>query len=256
MLRSGLCILALCAFAGGCAARGDLELLETQLRNRENELRTAREELGAAREELLASQREIRLLQQNLADREAPALVPETARQLARITGIRFDETLTGALDRDNVAGDDFLNVVVAPHDAFDAVVRQEGTLEIELVDLALPEDRRVVASRTIDAADSSPLWHDGFLGRGFQIELPWDVPPQSTALALHARFTTPDGRTFDATQTVPVNVGEPAPLPATAAVPASELPEIRPLGFESPAKNAQKPPERIPLKSLAPPRK
>ena len=77
MRRSGLCILAVCAFAGGCAARGDIELLETQLRNRENELLTARQELNAAREELLASQRENRLLQQNFADRDAPPLLPE-----------------------------------------------------------------------------------------------------------------------------------------------------------------------------------
>lgn len=256
MRRFGLCILAVCAFAGGCAARGDIELLETQLRNRENELRTARQELNAAREELLASQRENRLLQQNLADRDAPPLLPETAQQLARITGIRFDEKLTGALNRDDVAGDDFLNVVVAPHDAFNAVVRQDGTLEIELLDLSQPEERRVVAARRIDADESGPIWHNGFLGQGFQFELPWETQPRSSTLALHARFTTLDGRTFDATQTIPVHIGDQLPLPTTAAASAPDLPEIRPLNFEAPVAKAPAGPQRISLESLAPPRK
>lgn len=215
-------ILTLPVVLAGCAARGNVELLESQLRSRENELFQVRQQLDQVEDELVASRREIRLLQQNVASQGSSPVYPETVHRLAQITGIRFDSRLTGALDRDGAPGDDELNVVVAPHDADNQVVKQEGTLELELLDLSQADDRRVIGSWRVRAEDVANHWHDGVLGKGIQLRLPWQQAPQSKSLTLFARFITPDGRRFETNQPLTVALAHKSSgiLPASAAAP------------------------------------
>lgn len=266
MRMTTVSLLMLLTAAAGCAARGNAELLEARLRTRENELFQLRQQLAERSVEIESTRREVALLQRELQTAGENSLSPDRARQLARITGLRIDPKLTGSLDRDGSPGDDVFNVVLAPHDGFDAVVRLEGTIELELLDLSLPDADRVLGHWRIEPETAATHWHDGFLAKGFQFTLPWQNAPTSPELTLHAKFTTPDGRTFDAThalrvephlQTDGVPVA-PAVLPVSAPFPEQTDAQdagIRPIGFERASREL--PPERtsIPLRELPPPR-
>jgi hypothetical protein len=213
----------------GCA-RGNVELLEAQLRNREAELRSVNGQLELKDQELARSQREIQLLQQQLANKSA---TPEAVARLARIEKIAINSQLTGALDQDGQPGDDVLNVVVSPLDSRGDVVKLDGDIEIEALDPALPEDERSLGKWNISLEQAESAWHNGFIGQGYQLTTPWQRIPQSQEIILLARYKTPDGREFSATKNIPVTpapAGTPAPLPLPQAKQETRpLPEMTP---------------------------
>lgn len=213
----------------GCA-RGNVELLEAQLRNREAELRSLSGQLELREQELARSEREIRLLQQQLADKP---VAPEAIAKLAQIEKIEINSSLTGALDQDDYPGDDVLNVVVSPLDGLGDVVRLDGDIAIEALDPSLPENERSLGRWQIGLADAESSWHDGFIGQGYQLTTPWQRLPRSKELILLARYKTPDGREFSATRNISVNPvpdGTPGLLPLPQAkTETPPLPDIRP---------------------------
>jgi len=200
----------------GCAS-GDVDLLESRLRSKDAELRALNNQLESTERRLATTEREITSLQRQLTGSS-----PEAISQLARIESIQINKRLTGALNEDSRPGDDLLNVVISPLDATGEVVKLEGRIEVEAIDPSLPEANRKLGEWTIPLEQSAENWHDGFLGKGYQITAPWQQTPQSKQVVLLARYTTPDGRSFSATQeiniTPPGGPGkslEPLPLPA-----------------------------------------
>lgn len=218
MRSTALLCLTCCTLPLAGCARGNVELLEAQLRNRESELRSLHGQLDLKHRELARSHREIRLLQQQLADKPT---TPETVARLAQIEKLAINSQLTGALDRDGRPGDDVLNVVVSPLDSRGDVVKLDGNIEIEALDPALPENERSLGKWSIGLDEAEAAWHDGFIGKGYQLTTPWQRSPQSTEILLLARYKTPDGREFSATKNIPVTpapAGTPDPLPLPQA--------------------------------------
>ena len=199
-----LCLLvsALC----GCAARRSHEIVEGRLREQnqllaetESRLQKTQNELAIAREESDT------LRQQLLADGRSPIL-PEQADALFRATGIKINELLTGSLDRDDLPGEELVNVVLVPHDADGEPIKLPGQIQIELFDLGQPGEQKSLGTWTYDIAEAREHWHSGFLSSGYLFRLPWQQPPRSPQVVLHARLKTADGREFDTSATIDVD--------------------------------------------------
>ncbi len=127
----------------GCASRGNVDVLESQLRKQEDQIFAIEAQLSQSESELTLARREVQTLRVQLAERGKPTLLPEQSQSLHRLAGVRVQKYFSGGLDRDGVPGDDLLNVVVVPHDEDGETVKSPGELEIEAIDLSAPEDAR-----------------------------------------------------------------------------------------------------------------
>jgi hypothetical protein len=115
------------------------------------------------------------------------------------------------------------LVAVLTPVDEHGDLVKLPGTIELEALDLTRPVGERQLGKWTFDAAQSRELWKSGLFSAGYQLEVPWQKSP-AEELMLHARLTTADGRHFDATHPVKVELADRAP-PRTLEMPAGVTP-------------------------------
>ncbi|MCA9079746.1 MAG: hypothetical protein KDA58_04270 [Planctomycetaceae bacterium] len=191
--------LGLCA---GCAGRGNLDLLESQLREQESLLRHARSEVTELQSQLAIARREQELLQAQLTS-EMPRAGIETVQAFAAAQGIKFHSLLTAMQDVDGQPGDDQLHVLLFPHDADGDLVKLSGELEVELFDPGHEGGMERIGRWRYSNAESQELWYNGFLSSGFQLDLPLSTLPRGNKLVVHGRLKTPDGRQFDASHTV-----------------------------------------------------
>jgi hypothetical protein len=227
--RTGLSVLAILC-AAGCATRGNVDLLESQLRRQEDSIYALERQLESAESELASARHETVALQQQMASEGRLAQLPEDSRALHRATGMRFEKLLTGGLDRDGKPGHDLLAVALAPHDGQDEVVELQGAIQIEVLDLNRPEGDRRLGLWSFDLEQTPAHWRNGFLGSGYVFRLPWQRVPASRELLLHARMKTVDGREFSASHTVQIEppgtaapvAGDPAMNPFEVGIEAS----------------------------------
>src|SRR5690349_7895727 len=80
---------------GGCASRGNLEVLESELRRQEDQMADLREQLVAAKNELHVALNEATRLRQQLANRGEVAHSPEHLENEFKAVGLRFNTYLT-----------------------------------------------------------------------------------------------------------------------------------------------------------------
>ena len=216
--RRRFCALALLALgmAGCLGHRGETELLEARLRQQQNRADANARDLAEAREQLQLARRDADLLRRQIAEGGGNPLPSEFTDQLFQASGIRFNGLMTGGRDRDQAPGDETLVAVITPHDDQGDDVKLIGTIDLEVLDMSLPERDRRIAGWTFTPEQARGMWKNGMFSRGFQWEAPWPKPPGSKELLLHASLTAPDGRKFDATH--PIKITPPA---TTAAPPA-----------------------------------
>src|SRR5262245_19590600 len=130
-------MLALLAtLPAGCAVRGDVEMLESELRRQEQAQQEVAEELKTAREELRVARLDADSLRAQLSKRGQLALVSEQAEVLYKAEGIRFNTMLTSGANRDGQPGDEGVSVLLQPVDAHGDLVKLVGAVELELFDL------------------------------------------------------------------------------------------------------------------------
>ena len=180
----------------GCATRGNVDVLESQLRKQEDQIFAIETQLSQSESELTLARREVQTLRVQLAERGKPTLLPEQSQLLHRLAGVRVQKYFSGGLDRDGVPGDDLLNVVVVPHDEDGETLKSPGELEIEAIDLSAPEGESQLGVWRFSSEEVAKHWHSG-LTSGFQFRMPWQLPPASENVVLQARFRTLDGRQF-----------------------------------------------------------
>jgi len=245
-----LWIVALVALAAtGCSTSRRYELLETQIRQQEDQLAEKDQELKAVRSELQIARQEAEALRTQLAQQGAAPLLPEHAQSLFGAQGVKFNATFTGGVNLDDTPGDDALSVVLMPVDVDGELVKLPGTIELELLDLSLPESQRQIGRWAFPVDEARTYWRRGFLSSGYVFQLPWQRAPVASELTLHGVLTTPDGRRFDTSSQVKVAVGarsaqqsppalDEGPLPAVSRVSASNasaLPGVSRAGLATP---------------------
>lgn len=205
---------------GGCASRGNLEVLESALRQQEDQLVALRQQLDAARGELEVAQNENSQLRTQLVQSGQQAHSPEHLENEFKAVGLRFNSYLTSGLDRDGVPGDEMLSVLLYPHDEQGGLVKLAGTVELKAVDLGAPNGLHEIGSWTFTPSQTKDAWHSGFLAAGFLFERPLQSLPRGADVTLHARFTTIDGRQFDAVQPLRLKTPATEPLAKSRIVP------------------------------------
>jgi outer membrane murein-binding lipoprotein Lpp len=199
----------------GCAMRGDVEMLESELRRQEQTQQELSEQLQTTRDELRIARADAGKLRTQLASRGEKSLVSEQAETLYKTESLKFSPMLTTGFDNDGRPGDEGISVLLMPVDSQGDLVKLAGAFELELVDLNRSGNDQRVGHWHFSDEESRTHWHRGFLSAGYLFRLDWQNLPASPELTLHARLTAPDGRRFDATTQIKVNP------PATAAAPA-----------------------------------
>lgn len=204
-------IMALAMCGSGCASRGNIEVLESALRQQEDRAAGLQQELAAAQNELQISQNEVSRLRTQLAEAGQQTHSPEHFENEFKAVGLRFNAYLTSGVDRDGHPGDEILSVLLYPHDEQGGLVKLPGTIELRAVDLGAPEGQQEVGMWTFNPAQTKEAWHSGFLAAGYLFEEGWQRIPQGSNITLYARFKTIDGRQFEAIQPLKVTVPSPA---------------------------------------------
>lgn len=206
---------------GGCASRGSLEILETALRQQEDQMARLERQLAETQNERDVALNEATQLRQQLAQAGHSALSPEHIENEFKAVGLRFNTYLTSGIDRDGQPGDEQISVLLYPHDEQGGLVKLNGKLELQALDLTAPKDQQEIGTWTYSPAETKEAWHSGFLAAGFLFEEPWQRPLNGSEITLHAKFTTADGRQFDAIQ--PLRVKPPEIQPVAGVNPARQ---------------------------------
>src|SRR5262249_42369696 len=93
-------ILAIAVSGAGCAAHGQMDILESRLRQQEDSVNQLQAQLAASQSQLQAAKRESADLRTQLADGTRKARVEQVS-ALGQVEGIELNRYLTGGLDRD-----------------------------------------------------------------------------------------------------------------------------------------------------------
>lgn len=200
-MLTGMSAILIC----GCLSRGGNDLLQARLRDQQERLIETERQIAAAQTELRRSRQEADNLRAELARVGSGLLTAEQSESLVRVSKLQINSLLTGGVNKDEQPGDDAFVAQVAPVDDDGEVVKLPGSIELTLIDPALPEDQRDLGQWTFTAEECRARWTRGFTGAGFQFTLPLDDQPLHDSLVLHARLVTADGRSFDANQIVRV---------------------------------------------------
>lgn len=213
---------------GGCSSRGQMELLEAEIRQHQDALRRAEAKASELETQLSVARNETELLRTQMARVDGQAPLPEQTAAMARLAGVKINTLLSGGKDRDGQPGDDVLVALVAPHDQQGDLVKIAGEVEIEAFDMTLPSEDKRVGRWTYTPEEAAKVWHSGFVGAGLQFELPWQALPAGKELVVHARLRTTDGRQFDTS----------TPLKVTPPIGASQPPGLLPVPTIQPVKH------------------
>lgn len=217
-----------CVALSGCITRGNSEVLEAQLRRQESVIQQFQSQVSSLRSDLVTAERETELLRKELADTADKRLQQEATRALAKVEGIEFHSLLTAGQDLDDTEGDELIHTLFYPHDSTGELVKLSGDIEIEAVDLSRPSEDRTIGRWSYTSDEARDHWHAGFLASGYQFDLPWERTPQGKEVLLLAKLKTPDGREFQASHKVKVNVSSLASAdgvdPKLIAPPAPDL--------------------------------
>ncbi len=198
-------VLSTLVIVSGCATRGNVDLLESRLRQQEDELYSMHSNLQEKDQALKSAKREVHTLQAQLSTKTQTVSYPEQTHLVAQAEGVRFNKLRTGGLDEDGQQGDDVLSAVLTPFDASNDLVKLPGQVEFRLYDLAQPKGQQKLGQWKFGSEATSEHWHKSFLASGYLFKLPWQKIPTNQELTLVARFKTPDGRSFQANHIVKI---------------------------------------------------
>ena len=154
---------ALCAV--GCALRGQMDILESRLRQQEDSVNQLQAQLSTAQSQLQAARRESADLRTQLADGTRTARVEQVS-ALGQVEAIELNRYLTGGLDRDGIPGDELLSVLIVPTDSQGNLVKAPGSVSLAVFDLSKPESQQRIGRWDFTPQKSDSLWVSGFLGK------------------------------------------------------------------------------------------
>lgn len=178
----------------GC--RGNVEVLEAQLRNQEDALTAAHEQLADRETELAQLRRDSLAMERQIAELSQGKVVAEQVVLPARAVGVRIDRRLSGLLPQDEDASSVVANLVFAPVDREGETVKMPGRFQVRV--RPLDGLQQVSAAELdVDAEGSWQYWRAGVLGTGFQLQIPCGPNSSATRWKLELQFEASDGRSF-----------------------------------------------------------
>ena len=205
-MRLAVRLLPLAVIAvGGCAHRGNVDLLEARLRDQEDQLRSLHAQVDRTNSELTAARRVNDSLKQKVVQPASHDEQFEFSEQQFQVTGLKINSLLTGGFNRDEQPGDDQVTLVFAPVDRREQPVQLPGRVECELLDLAQPAEQQRLGLWSFDSAKTRAAWQKSLGSLGYRVELPWQASPTSRDLELRVRFFSQHGDGFDASTPVQI---------------------------------------------------
>jgi hypothetical protein len=138
----------------------------------------------------------------------------------------------TGGYDVDGCPGDEALQVVLEPRDPDGQAVKAPGSLHVEAMQISAEGLKALLSSWDVSAPDLRRTWKNGLFATGYYVILPWKSAPATSRLRVVARFTSLDGRVFEADKDITIRLppgaeGKAVPtVPGAAPRPISE-PEL-----------------------------
>lgn len=200
------CWLTLAVVSCGCASRGNVELLEARLRDREEELRSLNTRIERTQSELVASRRLNETLKKQMVQPASHQDAADLSEDQFRVVAVKINSLLTGGLDLNETPGDDQIALVFAPQDAQGQAVRAAGSVECELHDSSKPADQQVIGRWNFDEVELNDAWQV-ILGKpAYRVHLKWQAAPENENLAVHLRFRTAHGDRFETDATVRIS--------------------------------------------------
>ena len=246
-------ILAL--FLCGCRGLGKpdkrYDLLTAELRTREQELQQARSELAQLRLLSDTYQRQLGGVPALLLNGwpgclpgEPLAYHPGTSTPALPVRDIQLAAG-TGGYDRDDLPGDEALQVVVVPRDVDGSPVKAPGRLAVAAYEVSPEGLKSLIGRWEVSAEDLRKAWRNGLFASGYFVVLQWDQAPRTKRLRIVARFVTLDGQEYEADRDAGVrplpglctpegphpNAGESIPRPnqPLPTIPPPMAPELPP---------------------------
>jgi hypothetical protein len=117
-----------------------------------------------------------------------------------------LNRMLTGGYSAEGRSGDSGVLAVLEPRDAKGRRLEAPGDVAIVLMDPSKTGPEAKLARWDFPAGETAKLFRGNGIGRGMYVECPWpDRPPENNRLHLFVRYTTRDGRKFEADQSVEV---------------------------------------------------
>jgi len=222
----------------GCARSNRASVLESQLRRQEKNLADLQYELEQSQAELNQVRKQAEIYRQQIAADGGTPLLPEQTNLLARAEKIQFQKLLTGGYDEDGIPGDELLSAVIVPVDAQGDLVKLPGAIQLEVIDPNQPDEQRVVGSWEFTERECREVWLTGLVGAGYFFKLPWQKPPTSSELLVHAHLTSVDGREFTTSQLIRVQPQSNDPNAVPPPTPLTEV--LQDMEQEPPTKQAR----------------
>src|SRR5579859_5103072 len=204
--------LALAVTAAGCRS---CDRVEAELRAREKELREVKDELDRSRAYNGGLQAEL-----NAAVGLPPPVYGEPPVVAFPIRSLVLGRQ-TGGREDGYGCGDQYLQVIVEPHDAEDQAVKVPGSLLVTALEITPEGAKRPLSTWEIPPDQLRRSWHSGLLSTGYTLVLPWKTPPATEKLRVVAQFKVPDGRVYEADKDVTIHL----PPPGSRPVPPPALP-------------------------------
>lgn len=199
--RSGFAALTVCTLLAccqsGCATGRNVEILESRLTAHQDKLL-------ATERQLVEAKREIQSLQDSLVSaREEAAARGKMVGAGPRPVSLAFSSLLTGGVDEDGHPGDEAVRVILQPISDEGGTIRAEGQLDLELLDVSAPAERRTKGHWSYSGQDLRDLWAAGLFSTGYTLHLTPEDGVLPEAALLIAKFTTPEGEQLEAVHTV-----------------------------------------------------
>ncbi len=132
----------------------------------------------------------------------SPSVVPPS--DPAAVQRIAINPTLTGPHSFGSRPGDDGVQLNFSPRDAENRPINAPGEVSIVVIDPEVSGAAARVARWDFTSEEAASHYQQTALAKGFRFQLLWpNKPPEHERARLYVRFTTPDGRKFEAEHTL-----------------------------------------------------
>ncbi len=207
--------VAACLLFSACGPNKRYDLIEAELRTRDRELEETRVALEQSRNLNRAYAQQSQFGSGPIVP-NTPVYIPIKEIVLARGTG---------GVNEDGVPGDEGLMLVIVPKDEDGSPVKVPGKVQIAAWEVSEAGLKNSIGVWEVPAEKVRPTWRGGFISSGFFVAVPWQTQPGSERVRVAVRFTTLDGRAFEADRDINVQLATGQSCPPTPAVQGVAVP-------------------------------
>ena len=126
-----------------------------------------------------------------------------------RVAKVVLNRRLTGGFNTDRRLGDDGVMVVLEPRNESDQLVARPGHIAVAVIDPQLSGEQSHVARWEFESHEAMQYFRKTALGEGYHLDLRWpNRPPEHGRLMLVVQFTSPEGKEFEVSQSILVDLG------------------------------------------------